>query len=346
MFKNSLLMLFYTGLTYASLGFDTESLVLTDAPCQIELVAYKAESNIKFATDLESALQKATIENKAVVLIIVGGNGCPWSEKLLFDVVYKPEFYQEAQKRFVLCKLELSQLPSKGKELGLDHPLERIPLFVCMTKEGNIFAEKHDVPEQPLEATRYLNEAWSASLKINSILANNQNLSDDELEGFYKSAKSLGLTCEAKLYNLGSQKRKNIYFQLEKYQKLLTTGSNKELKDLKLDIQRLDPRNSKGAIRSMAIFDFEERSRQKKGMENPFSALKPLFEYLRDYGHYDKEHRWEIEMRIARFLFSKNQLQAAIQHASRSLEWAPDTKKSEVTEAVEFLKKQKVKPAS
>lgn len=142
---------------------------------------------------------------------------------------------------------------------------------------------------------------------------------------------------------MGTLKKKNLFFLLEKYQKLLTSGTNKELKDLKLDIQRLDPRNSRGAIRTMAILDFEEKSRQKKGMDNPFSALKPLFEYLRDYGHYDKECRWEIEMRIARFLFSKNQLQAAIQHASRSLEWAPEGKRSEVGEAVEFLKQQRAK---
>jgi thioredoxin-related protein len=343
MFKLTSIFLFASGLAHAE--FNAESLVLTDGPRQIELISLKAESHLKMSYDLDQALQQACIDSKAVLLIIVGGNGCPWSEKLLMDVVYKPEFYQEAQKSFVLCKLEVEHLLSKGKELGIEQPLDKIPLFILMNKEGKVISEKHDLPETPKEGMVYLKEAINTHTKIDKLLTQAQTITEEVLESYYKKAKILGLKCESILYNLGTQKKKNIYFILEKYQKLLMKGLPKEIKDLKLDIQRLDPRNSQGAIRSMAIMDFEEKSRQKKGMENPFSALKPLFEYLRDYGHYDKECRWEIEMKIARFLYSKNQLQAAIQHASRSLDYAPESKKSEVAEAVEFLKKQKeIKP--
>jgi len=326
-------------------GFEAESLVLTDAPLEFELVTFKADSNLKFTHEIDEALKQACIENKAVLVFVVGGPQCPWSEKLLLDVVYKPDFYLQAQKSFVLCKIEIDNLKSQGSELGIDHPLEQIPLMLCMTKTGKVFAEKLDIPDSPRLVMNYLNDVIDATKKIDLMLAQAKAPSEEVLEDNYKIAKNLGLKSESNLYTLGSLKKKNIFFMLEKYQKLLTQGTSKELKDLKLDIQRLDPRNSKGAIRTMALMDFEDRSRQKKGMENPFSALKPLFEYLRDYGHYDKEHRWEIEMKIARFLFSKNQLQAALQHASRSLEFAPDAKKDEVQDAVNFLKKQKDKQA-
>lgn len=320
--------------------FNVDSLVLTEGPMKFEVVSLKAESQIKFVHDLDQAIKQAHLENKALLVIVVGGNSCVWSEKLLFDVVYKPEFYTAIQKRFVLCKIEQEELPSKGKELGLSHDMQKLPMFILMTKEGRVIAETSEIADNPQDVVEYLSMAIKAGERIQLTLKDS-NLSDSVLEELYVLAKTYFIKQEQELYELGIKKKKNIFFQLEKYKKLLAQGPSKELKDLKLDIQSLDPRNTKGTIRKIAILDFEERSRQKKGMDNPFSALKPLFEYLRDYGHYDKECRWEIEMRIARFLFAKNQLQAAIQHALRSLEFAPESKKSEVCEAVEFLKKQK-----
>lgn len=322
-------------------SFNIDSLVLTEGPVAVELISLKAESQLKFVNDFDQAINQAQLENKSVLVIVVGAQGCAWSEKLLFEVVYKPEFYTEAQKRFILCKLELDELASKAQKLSLKQDLQKVPMFVLVSKDGGIIAETADIAEDPAQVVNYLSSAIKANQDIQRALSG-VAVDDDVLEKLYNLAKLNGLKQEQQLYEMGIKKKKNIFFQLEKYKKLLTQGSSKELKDLKLDIQRLDPRNSKGTIRKLAILDFEERSRQKKGMDNPFSALKPLFEYLRDYGHYDKECRWEIEMRIARFLFAKNQLQAAIQHASRSLEFAPDAKKSEVFEAVEFLKKQKV----
>lgn len=343
MFRHIALFISWSCVSFAERGFDLDSLVLTEGPCHTELVSFKAESNLQFSKDLEQAIQLAHNQNKSILLLIVGGTSCPWSEKLLFDVIYKPEFYQEIQKRFVLCKLEIEQLASKGQELGLEKKLDKIPLMVLMTKEGKVIAEKSDVPDSVKEVINYIKDAMDATSRIELLLKAPSQLADNLLEESYKIAKYLGLKSEKVLYDIGLSKKKNIFFMLEKYQKLITSGVSKESKDLKLDIQRLDPRNSKGAIRSIALMEFEERSRQKKGMENPFSALKPLFEYLRDYGPYDKECRWEIEMKIARYLFSKNQLQAALLHASRSLEWAPDSKRGEVKDAVDFLKKQKEK---
>lgn len=340
MIKSFCLLFLQTCLLAAVEPFNVDSLVLTEGPMKLEVVSLKAESQIKFVYDLDQAIKQAHFENKALLVIIVGSKGCVWSEKLLFDVIYKPEFYTAVQKRFVLCKIEQQDLPSKGKELGLVDDMQKLPMFVLMTKEGRIIAETSDIADNPQEVVNYLSGAIKASEQIQLTLKQ-PHLSDSVLEELYLLAKTYFIKEEQDLYELGIKKKKNIFFQLEKYKKLLVQGPSKELKDLKLDIQRLDPRNTKGTIRKMAILDFEERSRQKRGMDNPFSALKPLFEYLRDYGHYDKEYRWEIEMRIARFLFAKNQLQAAIQHAMRSLEFAPEGKKSEVFEAVEFLKKQK-----
>lgn len=323
--------------------FNLDSLVLTEGPSPYELVTYQADSKLRMAKDLDEAINLAVQENKPIILIVVGQANCPWSEKLLMDVIYKPEFYEKAQKDYILCKVQLDHLNRKGEELGLDHPVEKVPYVLLMSKEGHILATREQLPEAPDAFLAYFTEAIQSSGKVDEVLKSGLQASEKTLEESYKIAKRLGLTSESELFSIGLSKKKNLYFLLEKYQKLLVKGTHKEVKDLKLDIQRLDPRNSKGAIRMMALLEFEERSRQKKGMDNPFSALKPLFEYLRDYGHYDKEFRWEIEMRIAQFLYSKNQLQAALQHASRSLEWAPEDHKSEVGEAVDYLKSQKKK---
>ncbi len=78
--------------------FDIDSLVLTEAPNPYQWVSGQAESKLFLTKDLEEAIGAAVAMNKPIVLIVVGKANCPWSERLLVDVIYKPEFYLEAEK--------------------------------------------------------------------------------------------------------------------------------------------------------------------------------------------------------------------------------------------------------
>lgn len=174
MFRNILGMALVALTVKADPSFDADSLVLTDAPCQIDLISSKADTSLKVSRDLDSALKRASLENKFVLVFVVGAHGCPWSEKLLFDVVYKPEFYKEAQKSFILTKIEIDQLSGMGKELGMDHPVDKIPMILCLTKDGNMIAEQITIPESPKDVMNYLNNVVDAHMKMDLVLKNKQ----------------------------------------------------------------------------------------------------------------------------------------------------------------------------
>lgn len=326
---------------FAESGFSIDSLVLSDGPKLVDIISVHNETSANFAKDLDEAMYQAGLEKKPIFLVVVGSSACPWSEKLLFDVIYQNQFIDKASKDFIVCKLNYDDLKNGGKELGLEKGVEKIPSALILSHLGEVISLKDDLPENPEKMLSYMKEATGLNKKISEALLQEVAIEDESLVSFYKLSKDLGLKLEERLYSLGESKKKNLFFQLEKYKKILAKGSGREQKDLKFDILKLDPKNSKGAIRDMALLEFEQRSKQKKGLDNPFSALKPLFEYLRDYGHFDKENRWQIEMKIAQFLYSKNQIQAAIQHATRSLEWVPEEHKKEVGDAVDFLKSQR-----
>lgn len=321
--------------------FSIDSLVLSDGPKLVDIISIHNETSANFAKDLDEAIYQAGIEKKPIFLVVVGSSACPWSEKLLFDVVYQNQFLDKASKDFILCKLNFDELKNGGKELGIEKGIEKIPSALILSPLGEMISLRDDLPENPEQMLAYMQEATGINKKIKEALLQETSLDDESLVSFYKLSKDLGLKIEERLYMMGEGKKKNLFFQLEKYKRVLAKGSGREQKDLKFDILKLDPKNSKGAIRDMALLEFEQRSKQKKGLDNPFSALKPLFEYLRDYGHFDKEYRWQIEMKIAQFLYSKNQIQAAIQHATRSLEWVPEEHKKEVGDVVDFLKSQR-----
>ncbi len=68
------------------------------------------------------------------------------------------------------------------------------------------------------------------------------------------------------------------------------------------------------------------------------AVVKPLVEYLRKFGTVDTENAWQIEMKISKYLFSKDQIEEALKHANASLKMAPESARTEIAKSVEYLK--------
>jgi thioredoxin-related protein len=65
-----------------------------------------AKDNLNWQDNLETALQKAKTENKAVLVNFTGSDWCVWCQKLSTEVFSKSEFEDYAKDNLILVKLD------------------------------------------------------------------------------------------------------------------------------------------------------------------------------------------------------------------------------------------------
>lgn len=65
-----------------------------------------AKDNLDWQDNLESALQKAKVENKAVLVNFTGSDWCIWCQRLSNEVFSKDEFKDYADENLILVRLD------------------------------------------------------------------------------------------------------------------------------------------------------------------------------------------------------------------------------------------------
>jgi thioredoxin-related protein len=65
-----------------------------------------AKDNLKWETNLETAMQKAKQENKAVLVNFTGSDWCIWCQRLSNEVFTKSEFEKFADDNLILVKID------------------------------------------------------------------------------------------------------------------------------------------------------------------------------------------------------------------------------------------------
>jgi len=75
--------------------------------------------NLTWEDNLETALQKAKTENKAVLVNFTGSDWCVWCQKLSAEVFSKSEFEDFADDNLILVKLDFPQKIEQSAETKL-----------------------------------------------------------------------------------------------------------------------------------------------------------------------------------------------------------------------------------
>lgn len=324
------------------LGTQEEGLVLIDNMDILHPALFE-NSSIPWYTDLKLGLMQAKEHKQGVIAIILGMKNCPWSEKFLQEILNQNAFIDELAEQFVFYKNELWNLSDEEKAMFQLSPLKEVPLIVLFSSEGKEIARVGYLPETPEVFARKIKHIFQVytelenKLKIKAL----SDLSDRELEEMYLEAKEACLHVKDKLLEVGHLRKKSLFFLMETYADKLLQGKRKEkaTKEIKQIIESLDPKNTKGSKRKIAILEFEEAIRSKKKGGGPLKNIKPLLEYIKAYKSLDKDHIWELEMMIAQYLFSKNKIEPALEHAKASLHVAPDSAKAEIEASIDYLQK-------
>lgn len=182
---------------------------------------------------------------------------------------------------------------------------------------------------------------------INTLLASyshvqNNDLSSlkiGELRALYAQAgKFADMTFKQTLLEEGLKVDEGPFFMLQQYGNLVAEVGvkNRKSKILRNKIIARDIKNLHGYRRQLALMDFEALSNAHETLAAK-AVVKPLMDYLQKFGSKDAENAWQIEFKISRYLFSRDQIEDALKHANASLKMAPEAKRNEIAQSVAYL---------
>jgi protein disulfide-isomerase len=168
-----------------------------------------------------------------------------------------------------------------------------------------------------------------------------EKFSGADLKKLYDKSKELGLPNDThKIIKAGINSNYAHFFQVERYRALAEEGMVHELETVALRQKILaeDPRNEQKTHYDVAVIDFEAFCEElNKETYSPQLAVAPLEDYIKKFGHDDKENTWRLEMIISQVYLDKNRLEDALEHAQSSHDYAPTKIQPEIATAIKNI---------
>jgi protein disulfide-isomerase len=104
-----------------------------------------SSDNLKWEENLETALQKAKTENKAVLVNFTGSDWCVWCKRLSSEVFSKNEFEDYAEDNLILVKIDFPQNIEQSAEtklynnqLAQKFSIQGYPTILLFNSTGNL----------------------------------------------------------------------------------------------------------------------------------------------------------------------------------------------------------------
>ena len=281
-------------------------------------------------------------ENLPVIAFFLGGQWCPWSQKLSQEILKSSLFLDKVGKDAILWEIALEK-ETQDDAIRQKYSVTECPQILLLDPKGKEFAR---FGFMPLEAKEYGNELVAVIDHFHEICAALDRKGGDFEEEVWKDlflkAKKLSAACYASvILERGLKKEKGVFFHLEKFASLLEKYKPKHPEVLKVKQQLLkkDPENKLGTHFKVAVLEFQKISSRLKSKDRQEKALRPLLKFVHQFGNRDKENLWKAEMMIAEFLFAKNSIPLAIEHANAALKAAPETAAPQIQMAIAFMKR-------
>ncbi len=112
------------------------------------MVIVGGNDNLNWETNLETALQKASKENKAVLVNFTGSDWCQWCFKLSDEVFIQKEFKDYAEENLVLVKVDFPrkieqsiETKTYNQQLAQKFGVQGFPTIILFNKLGQPVAK-------------------------------------------------------------------------------------------------------------------------------------------------------------------------------------------------------------
>ena len=119
--------------------------------------------NLDWETNLETALQKAKTENKAVLVNFTGSDWCVWCQKLSAEVFSKSEFEDYADGNLILVKIDFPQSIEQSAEtkfynnqLAQKFGIQGYPTILLFNSQGKMVLQTGYQPGGPENYVNHL----------------------------------------------------------------------------------------------------------------------------------------------------------------------------------------------
>ena len=111
---------------------------------------------LNWEDNLETALQQAKNENKAVLVNFTGSDWCIWCKRLSSEVFQKKEFQNYADKSLVLVKLDFprnieqsAETQNYNRNLAQKYGIQGFPTILIFNSQGKLVAQTGYQPGGP-----------------------------------------------------------------------------------------------------------------------------------------------------------------------------------------------------
>jgi protein disulfide-isomerase len=122
-----------------------------------------SNDNLNWEENLETALQKANAENKAVLVNFTGSDWCVWCKRLSAEVFSKSEFEDYAEDNLILVKIDFPQNIEQSAEtklynnqLAQKFGIQGYPTILLFNSTGNLVLTTGYQPGGPVSYVEHL----------------------------------------------------------------------------------------------------------------------------------------------------------------------------------------------
>jgi protein disulfide-isomerase len=116
-----------------------------------------SNDNLNWEDNLETALQKAKAENKAVLVNFTGSDWCQWCIKLSDEVFSKSEFEDYADENLILVRLDFprsieqsAETKAYNNQLAQKYGVQGFPTVLLFNSSGNLVKTTGYLPGGPV----------------------------------------------------------------------------------------------------------------------------------------------------------------------------------------------------
>ncbi len=122
-----------------------------------------ANDNLNWEENLETALQKAKTENKAVLVNFTGSDWCVWCQKLSAEVFSQSEFEDYADNNLILVRLDFprsieqsAETKAYNNQLAQRYGVQGFPTILLFNSQGKMVLQTGYQPGGPVSYVNHL----------------------------------------------------------------------------------------------------------------------------------------------------------------------------------------------
>ncbi len=308
---------------------------------------YGEESKLPLTADFCKAEELAKVYQKPLVLLFLGSDWSPPSQKFIQNILHDREFEKECGNDFIFVKIDFPELNyqssmiwEKNDELKEKFHVNSFPTVVILDSEGNEISAVGGPVLEEKDFAKHLRGTYQEYRKLQALVAKSLHEADlQELKSLYLRCANLGnVSLMEKILAEGILRKDGIFFFIERYSSLLASDRQHapEALCLREKILRDDSKEGLQAQLRLAILDFQDLA-GKEGVDSK-KAIKPLMEYIQRHQEEINNDGWRIYMMGAQYLCGSGNYEEALQLLTEGRDIAPFDHRVDFEEMRAYIK--------